>query len=415
MFIHPSAREPYRHRMDESIDDFTATADRLAHRIDALRGALNEAIDATIPRLDGARACGRALGLKRGLGWKVYALATGSGLPDALEVLPRRAGWKLVLASLRSLKCPRGKLGALSAAVEDVLEIVGSPHIGRNALRSIASGRLDPPKEAALMLQARRTMRESAEVVYGVRCDLQLGAYVVGPPDDDGWVDMVSVLAFESIRRTRPGPPIPIKWTTRSWHPEWPADRSWVPLGADPMKAGLVSRHSSRQAWPRYLQCQDCEAGTVVSLTGGVRLGPRSMRLVFAERALRAGTIGKPDDRADLHVTTVVPTATCIFEVWVHRACPMITLPSASLRGSTQSSEPLPDAGEASPLPLEARVRSVADTDGLTEHPPMNAMHRTMLRRATKALGAAAAEFRGFRVVVPDPPSGASVFLRWRM
>jgi len=401
--------------MDDSVDDFSATAARLAERIDVLRRTLIEAVEATIPRLDGARACGRALGLKRGLGWKVYALATGSGMPDALEALPRRLGWKLVLASLDRLKCPRGKLRALSDAVEDVLQLVGSPQVGRNALRSIASGRLDPPEEAALMLQARRTLRESAETVYGVRCDVQFGAYVVGPPDATGWVDMISILAFDAIRRTRPGPPIPIKWSTRSWHPEWPSDRSWMPLGADPMKAGLVSRHSSRQTWPRYLQRQDRQTGTVVSLTGGVRPGPRSMRLVFAERALRAGTVGKPDDRADLHVTTVVPTATCIFEVWLHRSCPMITLPSASLRGSTQSSDPLSAAGEASPLPLEARVRSIAAADGLAEHAPMNAMHRTMLRRATKALGAAATEFRGFRVVVPDPPSGASVFLQWRM
>jgi hypothetical protein len=38
-----------------------------------------------------------------------------------------------------------------------------------------------------------------------------------------------------------------------------------------------------------------------------------------------------------------------------------------------------------------------------------------MLERSAEALGAAVSDFVGYRVVVPDPPMGATIHLQWRM
>lgn len=67
------------------------------------------------------------------------------------------------------------------------------------------------------------------------------------------------------------------------------------------------------------------------------------------------------------------------------------------------------------PLPLEARATTIEEPTLPAELSSANAAHAQMLARAAKALGAAPADFVGHRIVVPDPPTGASVSLRWRM
>lgn len=65
-----------------------------------LHHALRDALERALPSLDGARACGRALGLKRHLGWQIYAIGRTTDHATVIRSLPKARGWKLVLESL---------------------------------------------------------------------------------------------------------------------------------------------------------------------------------------------------------------------------------------------------------------------------------------------------------------------------
>ena len=66
----------------------TGFADVVAE-VATLREALRDALEGVLPESSGGRACGRALGLKHNLGWKVYTVATSTDTPTVLRLLPR--------------------------------------------------------------------------------------------------------------------------------------------------------------------------------------------------------------------------------------------------------------------------------------------------------------------------------------
>jgi hypothetical protein len=67
------------------------------------------------------------------------------------------------------------------------------------------------------------------------------------------------------------------------------------------------------------------------------------------------------------------------------------------------------------PLPLEARAVGIVKPDLPAALRGANRAHARMLERSAEALGAAVSDFVGYRVVVPDPPMGATIHLQWRM
>ena len=93
-----------------------------------LHRALRDALEQVLPALDGARACGRALGLKRHLGWQIYAIARTSDHATVIRSLPKARGWKLVLESLRKQGCPEKSLRALREAIQKL-----DGHLGAGA------------------------------------------------------------------------------------------------------------------------------------------------------------------------------------------------------------------------------------------------------------------------------------------
>lgn len=396
-------------------DDFSAIVTELGRLIDALRVDLREALEAVLPKLDGARACGRALGLKRGLGWKVYSVATASDLPTSLAVLPRKAGWELLFSSLQEGRCPPKKLEALRHSVGAVQDFLEVGHFRRPMLRALAAGQLDDARETAALTRARRAVREGSESIYGVRCAVQLGMYVIGPPDDLGRVDFVAGSVFNGLRRLRPGPPIAIKSVAKAWHPSWNEERPARPLGACPRSGWLVEDLSTQDVWQHRLFLKDASNGPVVYLRDHATGKDAAIHATFAELMLKGGTVGQPDDRVDIHLAVSIPTANCVFEAWIHRSIGRRTEPAASLVAFPEISPTLDSAEDPIPLPLEARARAL-DSHALPARlRAIKGVHSELLRRAAEAIGARAEEFVGFRVEVPDPPLGTRIRMRWRM
>jgi hypothetical protein len=101
--------------------DFPAVVEELAELVSDLRASLQVALQGIVPENSGARACGRALGISRGLGWSVYTVLTVSDPPTVIRAMPRGKGWGQVLARLKKLGRPATELVALKRASERLL------------------------------------------------------------------------------------------------------------------------------------------------------------------------------------------------------------------------------------------------------------------------------------------------------
>ena len=401
--------------MPRKADDFATLQQELKTATDRLRSELRACLEAALPTLDGARACGRALGLKRQLGWRAYTVATSSDLPSVLEALPRRQGWKLIVASLRKTRCPEQRLQWLSEAIESVLLPLESGRINRAVLRSLAAGRLDGPEQTLTLLRARRAIREGAEQLHGVRCKAQIGTYMIGPADGDGWVDIVTLMEYDGLQRLRPGPMVAVKAINRMWHTDWKESRTSKPLGANPSHGGLVGELSSPDAWEHHLRLKAADSKAVVHFEAGGTASAEPVHLVFAEHIERGGTVGTADDLVDLLLGVNVPGEFCVFEAWMHRSLRRLTDPVASLQGTLNPMGSFVDMIDVAPLPLEAQAGEIEDAGLPRGLRSASDTHSKALARAAQVFGAELSDFVGFRVIVPDAPLGARVHLRWRM
>lgn len=404
--------------MARSLDDFSEVLVEFTASIERLRLELRECLDATLPKLDGARACARALGLKRDLGWRIYALATSADLATSAGALPRRSGWTLVSRSLRNAGCPPRKLAALSEASAATLRLVETGKVGRSMLRVLAAGRLNSARETASLLRARRAIRQGCEEMYGVHCDAQVATWMIGPPDRAGRVDLLTCVELEGLLRLRPGFPVSIHRLSKVWGRKGKAGRNARALGTSPQHGWLIDDLSTPGAWERHLHFRETNFGPVVLLGSPAAGTAGPIRAVFADRVERAGKVGSEDDAVDLQFFITAPAAHGVAEVWLHRSIPLRSEPAASLIGSFDGIEmsAMPTASSPlMPLPLEAQVARI-DSPGLPA--PLRAMsagHAELLRRSALVLRGDLADFVGFRVMLPDPPIGMRVAMRWRM
>ncbi len=140
----------------ERNSDLTATFATLSTHTTKLRIAMQEALEKVLPLSSGARACGRALGLKRSLGWQVYALANASDAATTLRALPRVQGWDFILQAFARSGCPARELNALRAEAKALESFLRLSRIDRDLLRAAACGGLDSARETNAMLRARR-------------------------------------------------------------------------------------------------------------------------------------------------------------------------------------------------------------------------------------------------------------------
>ncbi|MFM7134033.1 MAG: hypothetical protein ACKO0W_06935, partial [Planctomycetota bacterium] len=351
----------------------------------------------------------------RVLGGKIYTVANSDDVPGVLKALPRRPGWKMLLASLDRAGCPEGRRDELSAAIDAVLARLDGSRIDRPLLRAIAEGRLDNARETTTIVRARRAVREGSEQIYGIRCDAQVAAYVIGPPDRTGHVDLVGILQFEGLRRLRAGPPFPLARLPKSWHPDWKDLRHARPLGAAVSSGWLVPDLSTPDIWQRNLGLSEDATGPTIDFRGAARVPNDPVRAVFASLIAEGGTVGHRDDRVDLHVGISIPTVRCAFEVWLHESIALLSEPAPTLVGAIDTFMQPSSTSDQIHLPLEAEVARIDSPSLPAAFRPSARPHATIVRRAMSVIGGNPGEYRGFRLIVPDPPIGSRVSLRWRM
>jgi hypothetical protein len=236
--------------------------------------------------------------------------------------------------------------------------------------------------------------------------------YVISAADARGSVSLATSNMYDDLRRLRPGPPIAIKFFTRAWHPATPEYMVATPLGADPTTGWLVSDLSSPRSWGTHVGLESEVGSPVVCLRGATGA---DLRLVFAEHIPAAGTVGQEDDRVDLNFGISIPTARCIFEVWIHRSIALRSQPAAGLAGALDSALPMSQETELIPLPLEVRAERIDRISPPKVSRSIARVHAEMVGRCATAMRTEPDELVGYRVDVPDPPIGTKIRLRWRM
>lgn len=403
---------------ESSLPDFEATHAAVSQRMQVLQAALREALDVALPSGSGVRACGRALGVTRFLGWSCWNVAYAPDLPAALHALPGARGWTTLLDALRRRGCPNALLARIQTAVEELSRRLPSGRMNAALLRSIAAGTLDSSAESQRVRRARRGARAAAEVLHGIRADANVAVFVLAPRAGTGLIDAATFSIFEGLRRIRPGPSWPIyRWsiTQKSGGGEVGARRALVDSAVPPLVPGL----STPDAAGRIVRTRADRSEAAIDFVAPQDARSDAHRIVFAESIPGAGDLGDESPRADLAMTFSLPLGRAIFDIYLHREVPRrgavttALYPPTEVMALARMTEPGFAWSEAMRLPMAEAVEQL-DSPALPRAlRGADPAYRTCLAHALAALGRPAEDFELFRVELADPPMHGSLVMRW--
>jgi hypothetical protein len=401
---------------DEELKRLTTDVHRLQH-------ALRAALDTVLPADQGARACSRALGITRSLGWGVWNLASSPDIAAALRALPGAKGWELICTGLERRDCPFALLASLRSAISALDREMRSVRVQPSMLRSMAAGALDSDAQLRKMRAARKRARQAAEVLFGVHAKAFLGAMLAGPPNARGVVDVAGVSLFEGLTRSRPGPAWPIfegiLMSARTAHRPRPLVHGAIP--------GLMEEYCTEGAVNTALRTSGSKDYLVAFVAQAMQGRARGVRAAFGQLNPSAGSVTsrrRAGSRQTLHsnhlgLIASAPVELAVFDMLLHRDIPVLADPVGALYGPPDP-WPLGGISHGEPDRLEAK-RMMLDSD--VERPrslqlpaaaaTLSVPWRGMLGCAAKALGHPLEDFVHFRLVVRDPPMHGRVMMRW--
>jgi len=393
------------------------------HQAEAAAGSLGLAVRTALgpilPESGGARSCGRALGLERTLGWKVWTIAHSSDLATILRMLPGRRGWTQVLAALRRRGAEGPAVDAVRTAADRMQDLLGDLRRRPALLRAIGAGGLDRAEERERMVAARRKAARSNERVYGVHTDRAVVAALLAP-DGKGGLALACTTIFDRLSRSRPGLPWPLYARLATLDTRRGTRRLGTPVDPHATLAPLVSDLSGPEGIP---------GATAGAITVGERDGTAFLhvadlstaeggnaRIATAEFVRGAGR-RQPGQADPIHLRwgCYLPTDLLVFDVLVHRSLPKSTEPSPWLCGTPLSIRSLDGWHDEARLPLEAEAKEIPATELAKTLGSAGPAHLDVVRRTALALGTGLEEFVTHRVRIPFPPLFGSVFMSFEL
>lgn len=389
---------------DTKSASFDATSTLVTECAMELHRALRTALDATVPGVNGARACGRSLGLRRQLGWQVYTIAHSGDHATVLRALPMSRGWTLVLKALQERGCAASVVQPLRASIQRLEVQLGRAKADAPALRAAAAGALDTARQRAQMLRARASATRANEYIHGIKAEVQVSAFMLGPADAKGVVDLATVTALHGVRRSRPGSAWPLYYTLEAYDDQRPT-------------RGVATGRYRKAAVPPLLKALSSEA----SQSGVLRMGKdgdthmvefvdvgsqrgEPMDFAFLECLRGAGSVRPSDTESRLLFLMTTPMDRAVVEVWFHTSVTLRNDPSALLVSSPSLNRRVLAAHGMERLPLEASAVPVDGPELPRALARCDETHVELLALGAKSLGAPMSEFRGFRLDVKDPP-----------
>jgi len=383
---------------------FEVASARITDAAMKVHHALREALDAAAPSLDGARACGRALGLRRHLGWQVYTMAHASDHAAVIAALPKARGWQLVMQALQNCGCADRSLRALRQAVDAMHAELTARAADRSALRAVAAGALDTPAQRSAMLRARANATRANELLHGVGVKTYLSASLIGPVRAGGKVGMATATSIHGVQRSRPGAPWPIYYTLESYDEKRAAigvsTAKHRGKGIPPLQRDLCSPNMDMDCLRMH---RDGETRMVELLDRG-SANTTPLDLAFVEHIETASVVRDAAIRWRLLFLMTTPTERTVTEVWFHRSVKLVNDPAAMLMSSPNLNRRVLAERTLERLPLEVGAVQVAKPTlplAMRQHA---GVHAELLQRGAQRLGAPLDEFVGFQLSMPNPP-----------
>lgn len=410
------ARTPPTPRRPD-FDAFVADATTRLARVQVL---LRAALVAVLPKDTGARACGRALGVARNLGWQAWSIAFAPDAATALSRLPGPGGWSLLCAALATRGRPTAEIEALRAAVAELEQAVASSSTSVTLMRSMSAGGLSTAAESAAMAKARRVARTASETMQGVRCGLNAVASIVGPIGPKHRFDLASASVFEGLARSRPGRAWPFyRWSVQA-SPRGKARTGGRALSGSTLRPLLPDLSSPKVETLGEIRGVDRGERTSIEF---VDLDPSrtdGLRLAFAEAAKNGAAIAADDEVPAVALVVTVPVEVAVFDLLLHRSIPQRDTVAAALYAPfdpmmwVRNSDAALPVEESCRLPLEREPRVVESLRLPAKWRRCSDAYGEAVGRAVAALGRDLSEFSIIRIEVPDPPLHGLIVLRWR-
>ena len=393
--------------------------------------AVQEIAAAVMPEESGPRSWGRGFGLDRNLAWKLYRAAQSTELAGVLSTFPGRRGIELGSEGFRRRGCPPPLIEEFTAAAGALRAAIDGVGVGRDVLQAIAAGGLDSEEERTARRRARVAARKAAAALWGIEAAAGISTFLIAPAARPGWVDLVYLSLFGGLVRRRPGQPwcvylpifsFPTVAGELDGHVE-PAELADLPeagFDLDPTGplAPLVTPCSDPLGVAEISRLDDPQRGRVLSYRGGRATIGRPVHLAFGEVQPEAGPMDSsvPDDVVALNVGTQVPLERLVAQVLIHRDVRRDGDPIGTMSAMLDPTGRRRGIDPPIRLPLDAEVVESARPMSLPkEAREWESPYRDLLGRGLASIDAPLDTFRCFRVVVPSPPLGATVSLRWRL
>ena len=399
--------------MDPAPSKFGSALQRTEADFAAVRVAVGEVLRPLLPVSSGSRSCGRALGLERTLGWKLWTIAHTADLATGLRAMPGRRGWSQVLEARRQRGAPIAAVAALRQASEQLEATLAEFRRDPALLRAIGAGGMDRRAERQKMVAARRRSSRANEQVYGLHAELVIVSALLGAGPSAGTVSLACTTLFDGVRRTRPGMPWPIYGRLTTLDTSRGERAFGTPIDAASPLPPVVTDLSSPRLGDARLRVGDREGGAFVELTD---LGPDDppARICTAEFIGVASDPGPSQQPVHLRFGSQLPTDLLTLEVLVHRSLPLASDPSPWLCATPLSIRSLHGWHEEVRLPLETEPRPI-DLSGKPKGRSPAAGRLELLRRTAAALGHSLEDFRAFEASVPFPPLFGSLFMSFEL
>ena len=400
----------------ESPVDFRSARQRAETSARALASAVRAALGDALQESGGARSCGRALGLERTLGWKVWNLAYATDLAAVLRVLPGRRGWTQVMTALDNLGVDAPRIKAVRAAADQMLEVVRELRRQPSLLRAVGAGALDSRVERERTIAARRKASRANERVYGLHVAAAIVTAMLVPERGSRRLSLACAASFARVTRSRPGMPWPIYARLATLDTRTGSRALGTPVDRGSPLEPLVSDLSSRGLAEGSLHVGERDGCVFLEIADLPADGDAAHLISVAEYVHGATRANARDaDPVHLRYGILVPTDLLVFNVLTHRSLTLSRTPSPWMCGTPLSIRSLAGWDEEARLPLESECECVPVADLDKRAGAAGLRHGELLRRTAAALSTDLDAFVAYRAQVAFPPLFSSVFASFEL
>jgi hypothetical protein len=404
-YLAPSFLKPTPNFMTTTkTDNFNQTLEQISKKAMDLSHSLRSAMDFAFPSVNGARACGRALGLKRQLGWQVYTISHASDYAIVLRSMPKQLGWKLVLNSLANKNCSASVLNHLRACIESLELQMNKVATDRSMLRAVTAGELGSAHQIKTMLRARAAAVRANEFIHGISVQTLLSAFMVGPAGANGVVDIATVTAFHGVKRSRASAAWPLYYTLECYDPQRSARGVFAKKYSRAKIGALVSDLSTPGVGNTCLRMRKDGQTNVVDLLDRGLDRSEAAHFCFLEHLKSAGSVGAKISQSHAMFLITTPIERAVVQVWLHKSVRIITDPSGSLVSSPNLNRRVMESNTVERLPLEAVAEMIHGPHLPASLRQYASSHQELLRRAAHKLRAPLSEFVAYQLDVANPP-----------